>query len=144
MTVIAYREGILAADSQFTDENFQTTGKKLFRKRGKIIGFAGDAEQGLVFTDWYFNRRSRKPEFSSEKDWCALVLGKDGLEYWGPSLRPLEIDEKYYAIGSGAAVAMGAMDAGATALQAVRIACKRDPHCAPPVVSMSLTRKVKA
>ena len=39
----------------------------------------------------------------------------------------------YAACGSGGDYALAAMDAGATARQAVEIACKRNIHCRPPV-----------
>jgi hypothetical protein len=39
----------------------------------------------------------------------------------------------YCACGSGADIALGAMDAGATAKEAVIIACRRNNYCALPV-----------
>jgi len=39
----------------------------------------------------------------------------------------------YAACGSAQDLALAAMDAGATARQAVEIACKRNIHCRPPV-----------
>jgi ATP-dependent protease HslVU (ClpYQ) peptidase subunit len=39
----------------------------------------------------------------------------------------------YAACGSGMDYALAAMDAGATARQAVEIACKRNINCRPPV-----------
>ncbi len=125
----------MAADSRFTG-NFITAGIKLHRKNGRVIGFAGDAHQALVFVDWYFDRKQRKPDLANENDWVALVASKDGLEEWNHSLRPISVMERFYAIGSGAETAMGAMEAGATARQAALIACKRADGCGLPVVTM--------
>jgi hypothetical protein len=44
----------------------------------------------------------------------------------------------YAAVGSGAEAALAAMDAGATAEQAVNIACKRNINCRPPVHKIRL------
>lgn len=39
----------------------------------------------------------------------------------------------YAAVGSGADLALAAMDAGASARDAALVACKRNVHCRPPV-----------
>lgn len=135
MTVIAYRDGVMAADSRVTG-NFITAGIKLHRKNGKIIGFAGDLHQALVFIDWYFDNKQRKPDLSNENDWVALVASPDGVEEWNHSLRPFKVMDSFYAIGSGAEVAIGAMEAGASAKKAAEIACKRADGCGLPVVTM--------
>jgi hypothetical protein len=138
MTVIAYRDGVLAADSCATDASFQTYTQKLFRRKGVLIGFCGDIEQALVFVDWYFDRKSRQPDRTSENEWEAIVITKEGAEMWGPSLRPVPVIDHFYALGSGAAVAMGAMEAGATAKKAAQIACRRDPFCKEPVYTVRI------
>lgn len=137
MTVIAYRDGVMAADSRVTG-NFVTTGIKLYRKNSRIIGFAGDLHQALVFVDWYFDNKQRKPDLANESDWYALVASSDGLEEWNHALRPVQIMDRFYAIGSGAEIAMGAMEAGASAKRAAEIACKRADGCGLPVVTMRL------
>ncbi len=138
MTIIAYRDGVLAADSCVTD-GFVTRGMKLHRKSGHIIGFCGDVAQALVFVDWFFNqKKNRRPDLASEAGWEAIVLNKDGATTWDRSLRPIPIDDQFYAIGSGASLAMGAMEYGASAAEAVAIACKRDPYCRDPVVVYEL------
>jgi ATP-dependent protease HslVU (ClpYQ) peptidase subunit len=138
MTIIAYRDGVMAADTCVTD-SFITNGMKLHKKSGHIIGFCGDVAQALVFVDWFFNqKKNRKPDLASETGWEALVLNKDGVTTWDRSLRPIPMDDHFYAIGSGATLAMGAMEHGASAKKAVEIACKRDPYCRLPVTVMRL------
>lgn len=44
-----------------------------------------------------------------------------------------EVVEDHMAIGSGGNYAMGALDAGASIEDAVRIACRRDPNSAEPI-----------
>ncbi len=138
MTIIAYRDGVMAADTCFTD-GFITSGVKLYKKSGHIIGFCGDVAQALVFVDWFFNqKKNRRPDLASETGWEALVLNKDGVTTWERSLRPIPMDDEFYAIGSGSMLAMGAMEHGASASQAVAIACKRDPYCREPIQAMKL------
>lgn len=138
MTIIAYRAGVMAADTCMTD-SFVTCGIKLYKKKGHIIGFCGDVEQALVFVDWFFDqKKNRRPDLAAEQGWEALVMNKTGVYTWGRSLRPIEISEDFYAIGSGAALAMGAMEHGASAAEAVAIACRRDPYCREPVTVLTL------
>ena len=44
----------------------------------------------------------------------------------------------YAAVGSGSEAALAAMDAGASAIKAVEIACKRNVYCRPPVHAVRL------
>ena len=149
MTTIAYKGGIIAADSR---ETYQTEAggatanrcEKLFRKRvGKrdvVIGTAGGSYAGMIFVDWY---GSGKPppevllDLDLEEDFDVLIL--DGGKVWSCNhlCRPVEIVEPYCAIGSGRKGALAAMDCGRSAREAVRIACLRDPYSAPPVVTMT-------
>jgi ATP-dependent protease HslVU (ClpYQ) peptidase subunit len=138
MTIIAYRDGLMAADTCVTD-GFITSGMKLYKKQGHIIGFCGDVSQALVFVDWFFNqKKNRKPDLASETGWEAMVLNVDGVTTWDRSLRPIPMDDHFYAIGSGATLAIGAMEFGATAREAVAIACKRDPYCREPITVLKL------
>jgi ATP-dependent protease HslVU (ClpYQ) peptidase subunit len=138
MTIIAYRAGVIAADSCATD-SFITCADKLYKKNGAVIGFCGEVAQALVFVDWYFNqKKSRRPDLASEQGWEAMVLTKQGVFIWERSLRPVPMGEEFYAIGSGAPLAMGAMEYGASASEAVSIACRRDPYCREPVVVQTL------
>jgi hypothetical protein len=138
MTIIAYRDGVMAADTCFTD-GFVTCGIKLHKKAGHVIGFCGDVSQALVFVDWFFNqKKNRRPDLASETGWEAMVLNKDGVTTWDRSLRPIPVEESFYAIGSGSPIAIGAMEQGATAAEAVAIACRRDPYCREPITILTL------
>lgn len=136
MTTIAVKDNVMAADSRVVGD-YAGTGIKLHRKKGAIVGFAGNAEQAMVFVDWYFDRKSRQPKVENEDEWEALVLTSKGIEYWGPSLRPIPQHE-YAAIGSGSQHAITAMDCGKDAIQAVQMAARRDPWTGGRVVSMQL------
>lgn len=148
MTTIAYRDGIMAADSRVTTES-EAGGHivhhcvKLYRKSGAILGLQGESSPGMFFLAWYGSNKPPPTALQEgEADFCALVLTKKGLfEYdkWcnaEPVLMPKH--RAYHAIGSGAKAAFGAFAEGASARRAVAVACMFDPYTAPPVVWMAL------
>lgn len=150
MTCIAYRDGIMAAD---TLEVFADAGKtfcaKLYRvpsgkNRGDILGLSGGSFIGNILRKWYLDpARNPLPDLAAYKDEDdedgarALVYKKDKtlwLMNATGSLIPRH--DNYYSIGAGAPYAMGAMAAGKSAAQAVRIACRFEPYCGRPVQTM--------
>jgi hypothetical protein len=153
MTTIAFRDGVMAADSCIS---LQTEAggarkfrcEKLYRKfvknaRGKtetvIIGLAGESAPGLVFLDWYGTDKDKPTDLiEGGADFTALILTKRGLFEADAYCRPEKILNRFYAVGSGAKAAMGAMHAGATAIGAVKIAARIDPYTAGPFVTMGL------
>lgn len=153
MTIIAYRDGVMAADSRVTVDS-EAGGtrlfrcEKLFRKTIKIgrrkkvpviIGTAGESAPGLIFVDWYGSDKPPPSQLiEGEADFTCLILRPDGLYEADKWCRPERIPHKFYAIGSGAKAALGAMYKGASAIEAVEITCKIDPLCSLPLVSMRL------
>ena len=141
MTTIACRDGVMAADSQFTHGGLSTRGQKLFRVGDAIIGFCGHVHAAMVFVDWYENREARKPDMGNENEWEALVLHGQTLEHWTASLRPVACLDPYYAIGSGSHLAIGAMWAGADARQAIEAARRWDTNTGGRIVTLQNTPK---
>lgn len=143
MTTVAYRGGILAADSRATHGDAgATTATKLFRKRiGRrehLVGVAGDLYAALIFIDWYGTAETKRPEqfadlFDAGEDFGALIW--DGKSLWECNrlCRMVRVEEPYFAVGSGAQFALAAMDCGKSAREAVRIACRRDNNSGLPV-----------
>lgn len=144
---------MIAADSQSTmsssgggDRKFIC--EKLYRKKVKrgrkieevIVATAGETSPGLVFLDWYGS--GKEPPTSlvvGGADFTCLVLTSMGLYEFDAYCRgELIIEPNFYAIGSGAKAALGALHAGASARRAVEIACQIDPSTGPPVVTMRL------
>jgi hypothetical protein len=145
VTTIVYRDGIIAADSRATysseDGGARVWGcEKLFRRRDAIIATAGETGPGLVFVDWYASGAKTPPSafIDGDADFSCLVLTRKGLFEFDKWCRGERITSEFYAIGSGAKAAMGALHMGASARRAVAVACKVDPFTAAPVVWMSL------
>lgn len=134
MTTIAVKDGVIASDS-LVRHDVTYKGRKLFRTKRGIIGIAGALGEGEKFVEWYNDRRKRVPAFESSDEFSALVLTPSGkVELWDASVRGEEIMTGCLAIGSGAAYAMGAMMAGASAPEAVKIACELDPDTEGPIM----------
>ena len=148
MTTIAYKDGIIAADSRATwGDGFAETCQKLFRMRGgphkgEIVATAGACSPGMVFVDWYENPRKPRPKIQFEEEaFICMVLNWAGLYSVDDHCRLIKVMEPFYATASGGNFAMGAMAAGASAEQAVEIACRFSAFSAPPVRTMQLGPK---
>lgn len=154
VTVIAYssKHRIIASDSRCFDHHTDahvTNVQKLFRLRnGALLGIAGDADvRDLVTllsraTPRKMPSRAQLAELKSESD-AVLVFPKgqvftvsierdgDHAADWVGDVLPIR--DTIVAIGCGSAYALGAMEAGASPIQAIRATCRRDLYCALPV-----------
>jgi len=130
MTTIAYKDGIVARDSRSTDPSgFIVSDKKeKMRIRDGIIffctGYTSHIEKLIAV---YFGE---EPNSSESIDASALVIDGDsfyviGADENGIFKNTCEKNEMY-AGGSGGDIAMGAMEMGASARAAVKIAMRRD------------------
>ena len=147
MTTIAFRDGIIAADSQETHTNGRITEcKKLFLVDGKIIGTAGDSYTGRIFVDW-FERGARMedvPDLShvtSDEDFeCLVIEDKDNVYTINRFFQKyhVEMPDGFYAIGWGSSYAMAAMDMGADAKKAVQISAKYDAYTGGKIKTMKV------
>jgi len=138
MTTIAYDGKIVAADSMCLGECHYRV-NKLTRTHGKIIGCSGGWSESNRFIRWMKDNcpAGSRPEFSEEFN--ALVVHLDGsYRVFEKELEPMAFEDRFFAIGSGQAAAMGAMRAGANAKRAVEIACDVDPYSRGPVKFMRL------
>lgn len=157
MTTIVFRDGVLVADSQETidteaggSRKFRCT--KLFRRTAKdgtpfLIALAGESSSGMVFLDWYGSGKGKRrvPQILVDADagFEALVYREGQLLYFDAWCRPTTIEEPFYAIGSGAKAALGALHMGATAEQACEIATRIDTYSSPPILVMRLDEVAK-
>ena len=155
MTTIAFRDGILAADSQVT-VNTEAGGStkhrcaKLFRKTIKqgrksfdvIIATAGASSPGSMFVDWYGSGEPIPKMLELHGgDFTCLVLAPHGLYEVDMYCFPEPILDKFYAVGSGRKEALAAMHCGKSAREAVEIASRIDPYTGGAITTMTLTPK---
>lgn len=152
MTVIAYKDGVIAADSRQTVETEaggirMSTCQKLFLKRvvldgieqDVIIATAGEGFPGLLFVDWFGSGKEPPEAFvHGDADFTCLVVTKGGLFEYDKWCRGEKILDPFYAVGCGAKGAMTAMHMGASAKRACEVTCLVDPLCALPITTMRL------
>ena len=145
MTVIAYKDGVVAADSQETHgDGRKQSCKKLYKVNGTVIATAGDSYTSLIFVDW-FERGARMedcPDLSNvswDEDFECLVLESQSEIYTINRFFQkyyIEMPDGFFAIGCGAGYATVAMDCGLSAKEAVKMTCKHDAYCGGRVQSM--------
>lgn len=163
MTTIAYRDGILACDSEETHEDdksgevsfyhtdkiyrrkckYSADGsKKLAKSYDALIGTRGEIGPSLIAVDWWGTGEEEPDDrMYSESQFDILVLQPDGLWTMDQYFRPWKInidEEGYFAVGSGMKAALGAMYMGATAIEAIAAAIQCDPGTGGAIISESL------
>lgn len=143
MTTIAYKNGILAADSQETHGEMPVFSRKLYRHANGWIATAGDSIPSLAMVAWWQDghKESDRPDYPDDASFICMIWESGGLYVIDRdciALRILLEDPAYFAIGTGADLAMGAMAAGATAERAVSIACKLDINTGLPVTKVNV------
>jgi hypothetical protein len=148
MTTIAYRSGTLAADQCSWSGGVRRKVRKVFciadpAQPGAwmLVAFAGSADYAHRVLEWLGGGDKPDPAKSHALDamsnQCALVIDRPGFgKTWQRTrIRQLsnglifsEMQEEFYAFGGGQEFAWGALEAGASARQAVEIAIKRSDY----------------
>lgn len=130
MTTIAYRDGWIVGEGRETvgERVDRDNCKKLYRlPNGSIFGGAGATHKCIALRQELIKRIRSKPFVLPSLDFKGITaLFVDGLKCFFYEKGMWDEIKIPYAIGSGAGFALAAMDAGASAEEAVRIACKRD------------------
>lgn len=157
MTTIAYKSGIMACDSCWTDcyGLASTSLTKIVRLRsGALIGEAGDLDTREMlallqdvkkFSDIPYANKLAEMKI----DYAALLVLPNNEVYMISIENDQAVEETYKAavwrvtkngtaVGSGGQIAIGAMRAGRDAREAVGIACNEDPNSKSPVHVVSL------
>ena len=137
MTTIAYKAGVLVGDSQATAD-YKYRVKKISRlPDGSMVGFCGVLRKCTAAVDWMQQGcQGEPPDFDDAQ---LLMVRTDGSLWIAEGQLPAyRLQDKFAAIGCGAAMAVGAMAAGASAVDAVKICCKLDPGTSGPIHTLKL------
>lgn len=138
MTTIAWDGKTLASDSrQIGDYVDQCNVTKIFTVGSSYLGLAGDSGKGQIFLRWYKDQTKPRPDQHSLDGFEALIIKGSRTYYVDKTCELIECG-KPAAIGSGCDCAMGAMLAGATAIEAVKIAIKLDQYSGGKVRSIKV------
>jgi hypothetical protein len=134
MTTIAVTKNQIACDLQIShNSGYKFKGKtKLYEFESSLVypkpfcvGYCGNTDAVVPVLDWLVNPTTKPPKIVSTE---FLVLTSDHKIYTFNSPNDwMLVDQPIYAIGSGSLLAIGAMEAGASAIEAVKIASKYDP-----------------
>lgn len=135
MTIICAKDGVIAADgSVWMDELTFSTRKKIRQLGdGALVGAAGDAEYADAFMLWKQGKCGKPDVPPDDSNFAAIEINKEGIfQYAGNYTRFSDI-APFAAIGSHAEFAMGLMDAGMSAEQAVWRCIERGAWARGPV-----------
>lgn len=138
MTVIAFRDGLMSADSLMSSGGTRAgwVRKVAKGKGGHLGGVAGEAGAGLKFLQWV--EKGAKGKMPGG-DISAIFVKPDGSVFLIDKTAILiPSDAPFYATGTGGDLALGVMAAGAEADEAVLAAIKFDVHCGGAVTSVRL------
>lgn len=146
MTTIAYRDGMLAADSAMTaGELYRGRRRKVHWSLGPggrtLVAACGSSGVTALFVRWAMDGSpdESKPVPHEKDSLLGVVIRPDGaIEIWNERMQKQTVEAPFVAAGSGNELAMGAMAMGASAVEAVRVACRFDIYSAEPVDSVSL------
>lgn len=136
MTTIAWDGKTLAADRCSWSAGARRRVRKVYKVRAPdgsvyLVAFAGNGNFAMEVLRWMRGQAERpdpyrfvRPEQMDHQ--CALVIDEQ-RRVWqlGNELTYSAMNERIYAFGAGQDFAWGALEAGANAAQAVRIAIKR-------------------
>lgn len=151
LSVIVYRDGILCSDSRMSEDDviWGVTPKIMRLSSGCLLGFSGDADARAMvkLLDKVTTPKkiplSMKLKSFDKIDSEVLLIFPDGDGWFivagknGEAIPALTMGG-FTATGSGAHFALGALEQGATAIQAARIACKRVSSCGLPLWYLKL------
>jgi len=127
LTTIAYRAGVLAADTLHTWNGTRDLYEpKAWRVGDKLVAASGSTSLIMRFREWVAaGMEGESPMHGVEKGGNGLVVTADGVTCFDIH-GSWPVREEHYALGSGSDIATGAMAMGATAEEAVRAAIRFD------------------
>lgn len=139
MTTIAVNRNEMACDLQFTHSSgIKFKGKtkiielkpqvalEMFGQEKVLIGFCGNADAWGHLVVWFDNPTTKLPKFKELE--LLMLTGSHEIFHATTLDNWMYLDVNHFSIGSGSHLAMGAMEAGKTPAEAVKLASKFDPN----------------
>ena len=140
MSVVAFDGRTIAADRQVTRGDLILRGSKIQKLgSGDVVAYTGSLAFGLAMVEWYEKGADPATFPASQKteDWSRLiVIPKKGRPFIYETLPvKMVVHDRRQAWGAGSMFALGAMEMGADAVQAVKIASRLCASCGQGVES---------
>lgn len=129
MTCIAVsvKHGVLAADTRCSADGVMFGVSKVRRIGKRVLAAAGDWDYVLKFWELIKGKSNKEIGLHDEANLEAIELNEDGIFLYSGAGKRYRINDEFFAIGSGAPYAIGAMAMGATPEEAVALAARFDP-----------------
>lgn len=139
MTTIAWDGTTLAADRCSWSGGTRRQFKKVYKVKAPdgrkfLVAFAGNGSFALAVLGWMRGERDRPtpldfiPTTELNTQLALVIDEKRRVWQLGCELTYTQAKERIYGFGGGQDFAWGALEAGATAAQAIRIAIKRSDY----------------
>lgn len=141
MTIIVYRDGVIAADTQVVggeDPGYRVGfGPKVHKIKGGLVAYAGCSGASLSARRWL--EGGRKGDIPASPDGCVIWFPDGGgISLIGDGMESVvDFDAPYFAWGSGEPFALAAMWMGADASKAVEAAIAYDLGCGGKVMTFA-------
>lgn len=127
MTTIAFKDGILAADTQLTTGSVKTLCRKIKIYPNDIVAAAAGNDTDLaVFMEWYLGDKTKKTPKNLAKYFEIIILGDGDPVAYDKECIAKPIEDPIYSNGSGWAIARAGMLCGLSAKDAVKLAGEID------------------
>lgn len=135
MTTIAWDGKTLAADRAAWSSGQKYRVRKVHKIRASdgqqfLVALTGDGHYATALLEWMQGGRHPGP-YPFDEDYSIAIVIDERKRIWrlgSKMLRYCPVLEKVHACGAGQDFAIGALEAGATAAQAIRIAMKRSDY----------------
>lgn len=132
MTTIICNKTEMIADRQYVCFGTIHESTKIYKNTLGLLGLAGNTVHFSKIVKWFNDGMDFEnlPDVCGGKaDWTALYLSSAGDIYTFDSANFFldKMEDTFFAIGSGADYATGALDFGANITEAFAIAARRDP-----------------
>lgn len=140
MTVIAWKGGVLAADTLGVDQGTRIGYlTKIGRTMdGWLFGACGRGAQLAKFAEWMQTREGEPERFDGEHTEFIMIAPGGIVSQWlGEGWFTMDPAE-FRAWGSGGELALGAMVMGADAVTACKVACDFNIHCGGEITVIAM------
>lgn len=152
MTTIAYRDGLMAADTQLTIGGHIRTKsdpKIVTLSNGLVLGAAGKTHKIVIATEflknpYWIENLDKMPNPETTKGWEGIAAWKGTVYFFQGDCIPNLMVSPFYAIGSGWELAHAAMAMGLSAPDAVKFASELDVYTNAEVQIVNVQQEQEA
>ena len=145
MTIIAFKDGVMAADTQLTQFNAKLRAQKIVRlPDGGVAGGCGLWSAAYAGLKWLADGGSDSGDEGKkllpEIDEATILIAKPDGSLWLLEGRfpAFPITDKFASVGCGSDAAIMALRSGKSAVEAVHAVIQQDVLCGDPVQSMEV------